>query len=118
MGYSHIPRQFADPINAFYFSTFNPWLNLHRPCLYATESMNAKGKITKRYLHEDMRTPLAKLMELAADGRVKMKEGVSLASLYAKALSQTDLAAAQKMQVANAALFASFETKRAQPKQA
>ena len=57
-------------------------------------------------------------MEPAADSRVRMKEGVSLASLYAKALSQTDLAAAQEMQVAKSALFASFETKRAQPKQA
>jgi transposase InsO family protein len=31
MGYSHIPQKFAEPINAFYQETFNPWLNQHRP---------------------------------------------------------------------------------------
>ena len=58
MGYSHIPQQFAKPINAFYHETFNPWLNLHRPCLFATSVTNAKGKIVKRYRHEDVKTPL------------------------------------------------------------
>jgi len=29
MDYSHIPQQYAQPINAFYQNTFNPWLNLH-----------------------------------------------------------------------------------------
>ena len=48
MGYAHIPQQFAQPINAFYQETFNPWLNLHRPCLFATESVSPKGKIVKR----------------------------------------------------------------------
>jgi transposase InsO family protein len=118
MGYSHIPKQFADPINAFYISVFNPWLNLHRPCLFATESINARGKITKRYLHEDVRTPLAKLMELAALKRVSLKEGVSLDALHAAALSQTDLAAAQAMQEAKAALFASFARRPLQREQA
>ncbi len=35
MGYSHIPQKYAKPINAFYEGVFNPWLNTHRPCLFA-----------------------------------------------------------------------------------
>ena len=65
MGYSHIPQQFAKPINAFYHETFNPWLNLHRPCLFATSVTNAKGKIVKRYRHEDVKTPLECLAQLS-----------------------------------------------------
>ena len=53
MGFAHIPQKHAAPINAFYQQTFNPWLNLHRPCMYATEVVSPKGKIVKRYKHED-----------------------------------------------------------------
>ena len=108
MGYSHIPQQYAKPINSFYQETFNPWLNLHRPCLYATSVTNAKGKIVKRYRHEDVKTPLESLVQLAASNLVTFKPGSSLTALQAQAKSQTDLAAAQTMQRAKSALFASF----------
>ncbi|MEF8769370.1 integrase catalytic domain-containing protein [Candidatus Accumulibacter contiguus] len=52
MGYDHIPQEYANPINAFYQETFNPWLNLPRPCLFATSIANTKGKIIKRYKHK------------------------------------------------------------------
>ena len=108
MGYSHIPQQYAKPINSFYQETFNPWLNLHRPCLYATSVTNAKGKIVKRYRHEDVKTPLESLVQLAASNLVTFKPGSSLTALQAQAKSQTDLAAAQTMQRAKSDLFASF----------
>lgn len=112
MGYAHIPQQFAKPINAFYYETFNPWLNLHRPCLFATAVTNAKGKIVKRYRHEDVKTPLACLTQLAANNLATFKPGISLAALQAQAKSQTDLAAAQAMQQAKSELFASFAKPR------
>jgi transposase InsO family protein len=108
MGYSHIPQQFAKPINAFYQETFNPWLNLHRPCLFATSVTNAKGKIVKRYRHEDVKTPLECLVALAAKKLVVFKPGVTLVALLMQARLQTDLAAAQAMQRAKSDLFASF----------
>ncbi|TAK93463.1 transposase, partial [Patescibacteria group bacterium] len=108
MGYSHIPQQFAKPINAFYQATFNPWLNLHRPCLFATSVTNAKGKIVKRYRHEDVKTPLECLAQQSATNLATFKSGITLAALQAQAKSQTDLAAAQTMQRAKTALFASF----------
>lgn len=108
MGYSHIPQQFAKPINTFYLETFNPWLNLHRPCLFATAVTNAKGKIVKRYRHEDVKTPLECLALLAAGNLVTFKPGILLTTLQAQAKSQTDLAAAQAMQQAKHELFARF----------
>ena len=117
MGYSHIPQKYATPINAFYKEMFNPWLNLHRPCLFASEVVNAKGKITKHYKHEDVKTPLECLTILNAKGLVKFKPGVTLHSLQAQADAQTDLAAAQQMQKAKADLFELFN-KTKSPRQA
>jgi hypothetical protein len=110
MGYSHIPQRYARPINEFYQCTFNPWLNLHRPCLFARDSVDDKGKLTKRYAHKDVKTPLACLALLAEQDAVRLKPGVTLEQLQAQALEQTDLAAAQAMQKAKAALFELFNT--------
>jgi len=108
MGYDHIPQVYAKPINVFYRETFNPWLNLHRPCLFATWVTNDKGKTIKRYKHEDVKTPLERLAQLTAQDLVAFQPGATLAALQAQAKSQTDLAAAQAMQHAKRELFASF----------
>ena len=108
MGFEHIPQQYAKPINAFYQETFNPWLNLHRPCLFATTVTTPKGKIVKRYRHEDVKTPLECLTKLAAGKLVTFKTGGTLAALQAQANLQTDLAAAQAMRRAKSDLFARF----------
>ena len=108
MGFDHIPQQYANPINAFYQEIFNPWLNLHRPCLFATDVVSPKGKIIKRYKHENVRTPLERLAQLSETGSVTFKPSVTLDALQVRAKSQTDLAAAQAMQRAKSALFASF----------
>jgi hypothetical protein len=108
MGYSHIPQKYAKPINEFYEKVFNPWLNLHRPCLFASEVVSPKGKVIKHYRHEDVKTPLACLAQLANKGLVRLKSGITLEKLQALAYAQTDLAAAQAMQKAKAKLFAKF----------
>jgi len=112
MGYSHIPQEYANPINSFYQETFNPWLNLHRPCLFATSVTNAKGKIVKRYRHEDVKTPLECLAQLAAKNLVEFKPDITLAVLMMQARLHTDLVAAQAMQRAKNDLFASFAKPR------
>jgi transposase InsO family protein len=112
MGYSHIPQKFAKPINAFYEAVFNPWLNLHRPCMYASHTVSPKGKVVKRYRHEDVKTPLAALKQLCDKGLARLKEWVTLAALQALADGQTDLAAAQEMQRAKAELFRLFNAPR------
>ena len=108
MGYSHIPQHYAKAINAFYQETFNPWLNLHRPCMFATEITSPKGKIIKRYKHADVKTPLECLALLSEKNLVVLKQGVTLEALQVRAKSQTDLAAAQSMQHAKSELFAGF----------
>ncbi len=108
MGYDHIPQAYAEPINRFYRDTFNPWLNLHRPCLFPTPITNDKGKVIKRYRHQDVKTPLECLARLNAQNRVTFRDGVTLGAIQAQAKSQTDLAAAQAMQQAKLDLFASF----------
>jgi len=108
MGYEHIPQQYAKPINKFYQETFNPWLNLHRPCLFATEILSPKGKIIKRYKHEDVKTPLECLVLLSENNLVTLKQGITVESLQAQARLKTDLLAAQEMQRAKSKLFASF----------
>ena len=118
MGYSHIPQKFAKPINAFYQDVFNPWLNLHRPCMFASDKVSPKGKVVKRYRHEDVKTPLAALKLLCEQGLARLKAGVTLAALQAQADEQTDLAAAQEMQRAKAELFRLFNAQRGQRKKA
>jgi hypothetical protein len=108
MGYSHIPQKYAQPINVFYQETFNPWLNLHRPCMYATEITSDKGKVVKRYENKNVKTPLMCLAELKERGLVTFKAGVTLEGLLAQATSMTDLAAAHQMGRAKADLFALF----------
>ena len=66
MGYSHIPQHFATRINAFYTEHLNPYLNLHRPCLFATERADAKRRVRKIYFSEDVQTPLEKLSRLTS----------------------------------------------------
>ena len=108
MGYSHIPKKYAKPINAFYEGVFNPWLNWHRPCLFATEVVSDKGKIKKVYKNKDAKTPLERLALLGAQGLVTFKAGIAIDDLLAKAKEKTDLQAAQEMQKAKADLFELF----------
>jgi len=112
MGYAHIPKKYAQPINIFYQKYFNPWLNLHRPCMFSTSKVNAKGKIVKVYKHEDVKTPLEALVKLNKLGFVKFKTESMLVDLLAQAKQQTDLAAAQEMQQAKSELFASFSKQK------
>jgi transposase InsO family protein len=108
MGYSHIPSHFAEPINHFYVTLFNPWLNLHRPCMFATQQVDEKGKVRKRYEHGNTKTPLEALALLNVQGLVTFKTPTALHDLQAKALQQTDLHAAKQMQTAKLALFERF----------
>jgi hypothetical protein len=109
MGYDHIPQAYAKPINAFYQETFNPWLNLHRPCLFATSITNDKGKTVKRYKPEGCEDAARTFGPAGGHWAWSpSSQGITLAALQAQAKSQTDLAAAQAMQRAKRELFAGF----------
>ena len=108
MGYSHIPQKYAKPINAFYEEVFNSWLNLHRPCMFASEIVSDKGKVKKVYKNKDARTPLERLVLLNEEGLVSFKAGIAIEGLLAQAHEKTDLQAAQEMRQAKAELFELF----------
>ena len=49
LGYSHIPQRFATLVNTFCCEHLNPYVNFHRPCLFAETITDAKGRQRKRY---------------------------------------------------------------------
>jgi transposase InsO family protein len=64
MGYFYIHQKYAPIINDFMVKIFNPYLNFHKPCAYATISMDTKGKEKRTYKHKDYKTPYGKLISL------------------------------------------------------
>ena len=82
----------------------SPFLNFHRPCLFATEYRDADGRIRRKYLARDVMTPYARFRAL--DGAEQhLKPGVDLAMLDAAAAAETDLEAARRVQAARRELF-------------
>ena len=107
MGYSHIPQKHAALINRFYAETLNPYLNFHRPCYFAVERLDTKGKIRKTYPHEQIMTPCEKLQSLP-EYQTHLKPAHSAQSLAQQANAMTDNASAKLVQKAREALFQSF----------
>ena len=69
LGYDHIPQRFAARVNAFTQEVLSPYLNYHRPCLFATERRDAKGRIRRHYRVQDATTPYEKLKSLPDPAR-------------------------------------------------
>ena len=103
-GHDHIPRRFADEVNRFAQGTLSPFLNFHRPCLFATEHRDGKGRIRRKYLARDVMTPYARLRSLAGAERF-LKPGLGFALLDAVATAETDLEAARRVQARRRELF-------------
>ena len=104
LGYDHIPQRFAVQVNAFTYNVLSPYLNHHRPCLFATEYRDAKGRIRKRYLDHDLATPYEKLKSLTHAPRF-LKPGVTFTALDAVAYAHSDLDAALAVNAARDELF-------------
>ena len=104
LGYDHIPQRFAPQVNAFTQGVLSPYLNHHRPCLFATEQRDAKGRTRKRYRDHDIATPYEKLKSLPDAPRF-LKPGVTFAALDAVAYAQSDLDAALAVNAARDAVF-------------
>ncbi len=105
MGHWHIPQQEAAKIQAFYKETFNVYLNYHRPCGFATETVDKKGKIKKKY--ETYLTPFEKFKTLEKPKQF-LKKGVLLEHLEKIACSHSDTEYAKLMKQKKAQLFRSF----------
>ena len=104
LGYSHIPQRFASLVNDFCRDHLNPYVNFHRPCLFAETITDAKGRQRKRYPYAMMMTPYDKLKSLD-NAEQFLKPGVTLQRLDAQANAMSDNEAAQRLNDARAVLF-------------
>jgi transposase InsO family protein len=105
-GYEHIPQRHAGRFNTFCVEYLNPFLNFHRPCLFATElpDPNKPGRIKRVYRPNSAMTPLDKLASLP-EAHKFLREGVTLEHLYQLARALTDVQAAEELNEARTALF-------------
>jgi transposase InsO family protein len=105
-GYAHIPQRHATRFNTFCREYLNPFLNFHRPCLFATDKPDPKkpGRIKRVYRTKDAMTPLDKLASLP-DAATFLREGVTLQDLRELATALSDVQAAEELNEARAALF-------------
>ena len=104
LGYSHIPQRFAVPVNAFCREYLNPYINFHRPCLFAETITDNKGRQRKRYPYKMMMTPYEKLKSLPL-AESFLKPGINFEKLDAQASAISDNEAAQRLNNARAILF-------------
>lgn len=104
IGYGYIASEHAEAIGKFYARHLNPYLNFHRPCGFATVSLDERGKRRRQYRTEDYRTPWEKLKTLEGAEQY-LKPGLSLAELDRTALAMSDTECARQMNLAKARLL-------------
>ena len=105
IGYGHIPGEHAEAVQKFYAAHFNPYLNFHRPCGFATVDLDHKGKRRRRYPHQDYATPYEKFRGLEGAAEY-LKPGITMAALDVRAGSVSDTDAGRNMNAAKAKLLA------------
>jgi transposase InsO family protein len=104
MGYGHIASEHAEAVQKFYTAHLNPYLNFHRPCGFATVSLDARGKRRRQYKKDDYATPYEKWKSLP-EAEQYLKPGMTFARLDEVALKMSDTECARKMTAARGALL-------------
>ena len=104
IGYGHIPGEYAEAMHKFYTKYLNPYLNYHRPCGFATVTVDARGKRRRQYKLEDYQTPYEKLKSLP-EAAPSLKPGLSFAQLDQVAFQMSDTACARRMTAAKRQLL-------------
>lgn len=104
MGYGFIDQKHASEINDFYFDIFNEYLNFHRPCGFATEITDKKGKIKKIYKQQNYMTPYEKLKSLT-NYNSYLEVGITIEVLEKIAQRKTDNEIAKEVQDRRYKLF-------------
>jgi hypothetical protein len=87
MGYFYISQKYAPKINGFMLSFFNPYLNFHKPCAFATVTTDKKGKQKKKY--DVYQTPYQKLISIK-NFKKYLKKDMTPEKLKAIAYCQSD----------------------------
>jgi len=102
MGYFYINQKYAPEINDFYQRYFNPYLNFHRPCGFATTKIDEKGKQKKVYTH--YLTPYEALKRIVG-GHKFLKGNISFEKLDKIAYQYSDNEFAEIMEEEKQKLF-------------
>lgn len=102
IGRNYIPKKFADSINIFYQKYFNPFLNYHRVCSFATDYIDKRGKIKKKY--NTHYTPYEKLKSLK-NAKQYLKEGIVFEKLDKIAYTKSDIDAGEEMREEKSKVF-------------
>jgi len=105
MGYGPIPCAHAEAFQKFYTACFNPYLNYHRPCGFATIRRLGRGQRRRIYPAQDYRTPYEKLTSLE-NWEQYLKEGIKPELLERQARRMSDTEAAEGMRKRKLALLA------------
>jgi transposase InsO family protein len=108
MGYSHIPKKHARKINMFCEEYLNPYVNFHRYCGFATDYMDERGKIKKKY--ETYMTPIQKLLSLP-NCEQYLKDGITKETLTTETRRMPHFKSAQKVFVERQELFKEINRK-------
>ena len=104
MGYGHIPSQHAEQVQKFYTAHLNGYLNYHRPCGFATVTVDGRGKRRRQYKPVDYATPYEKLKSLTKAEQY-LKPNLGFVQLDKMAKSMSDTAWAKRMGAAKAKLL-------------
>jgi transposase InsO family protein len=104
IGYGHIPSQHAEALQKFYTRHLNPYLNFHRPCGFATVSLDTRGKRKRQYKVEDYKTPYEKLKSLPEAVQI-LKPSLTFLHLDQLAQQMSDTTCARKMTSAKTRLL-------------
>lgn len=107
IGRNHIPKKNAPAIEKFYEEYFNPYLFFHRMCAFATDYVDKRGKIRKKY--ETYMTPYEKLKSLPSAEQY-LKPGVSFEQLDKIAYALSDNEVAERMEKAKKEVFRNLKS--------
>ena len=114
IGYGHIAGEHAEALQKFYTAHLNPYLNFHRPCGFATVSLDARGKRSRQYKVQDYATPYEKLKSLPEAAQY-LKPNISFAQLDRLAMAMSDTECAIQMTAAKAKLLRQCKTESPLP---
>ena len=106
-----IPQKHAAAINRFHEEALNPYLNFRRPCYFAVDTMDARGRIRKTYPTEQIMAPWDRLRSIPHFEQY-LKPGIMAQALSETAMVMTDSQAAPQLQDMRRNLFASLRRQR------
>lgn len=102
IGRKHIPKKNAKCVDSFYQEYFNTFINYHRVCSFATDYVNRKGKIRKKY--DIYLTPYDRF-RLLKNSKKYLKKGITFAGLDKIAYAESNVEFGKEMKEAKDKMF-------------